>query len=86
MSDLMSRPYKPGAKCCEACVFGRGKHAEWCKPLSVRCCHVECDEAAAPGELFCARHLAELRADLAELDGVESPELDVLRRLIGGPR
>ena len=32
MSDLMSRPYKPGAKCCERCVFGRGEHAEWCWP------------------------------------------------------
>jgi hypothetical protein len=31
MSDLMSRPYKPDpARCCEACAFGRGEHAEWC--------------------------------------------------------
>jgi DNA gyrase inhibitor GyrI len=31
MADLQSRPYKPDpAACCEACVFGRGKHAEWC--------------------------------------------------------
>ena len=26
---LVSRPYRPAA-CCEACVFGRGEHAEWC--------------------------------------------------------
>jgi hypothetical protein len=26
-----SNPYKPDpAMCCEACVFGRGEHAEWC--------------------------------------------------------
>lgn len=26
-----SNPYKPDpAHCCEACVFGRGKHAPWC--------------------------------------------------------
>jgi hypothetical protein len=26
-----SNPYKPNpAKCCEACVFGRGEHADWC--------------------------------------------------------
>lgn len=32
MADLMSRPYKPDpAACCEACVFGRGEHAEWCR-------------------------------------------------------
>lgn len=32
MSDLQSRPYRP-EKCCEACVFGRGEHAEWCTML-----------------------------------------------------
>ena len=31
-SDLVSRVYKPdAAQCCEACVFERGKHAEWCE-------------------------------------------------------
>ena len=31
MADLMSRPYQPNPDyCCEACVFGRGEHAEWC--------------------------------------------------------
>jgi hypothetical protein len=29
-AELMSRPYQPGEKCCERCVFGRGEHAEWC--------------------------------------------------------
>lgn len=28
-ADLMSRPYRPNPNlCCEACVFGRGEHAE----------------------------------------------------------
>jgi hypothetical protein len=33
MSDtLTSRPYQPNpAKCCEACAFGGGNHAHWCK-------------------------------------------------------
>lgn len=31
MPDLCSRPYKPDPKmACEACVWGRGDHAEWC--------------------------------------------------------
>lgn len=31
MADLQSRPYQPDeSQCCEACVFGRGEHAEWC--------------------------------------------------------
>jgi hypothetical protein len=29
MIEIQSRPYKPEA-CCEACVFGGRKHAEWC--------------------------------------------------------
>jgi hypothetical protein len=29
VADIVSRPYQPDA-CCEACVFGRGEHAEWC--------------------------------------------------------
>jgi hypothetical protein len=29
---IHSEPYKPDPKqCCEACVFGRGKHAEHCQ-------------------------------------------------------
>jgi len=29
-----SNPYRQDpAQCCEACVFGSGKHAEWCRPL-----------------------------------------------------
>jgi hypothetical protein len=30
MSEIVSRVYYP-EKCCEACVFGRGPHAEWCR-------------------------------------------------------
>jgi hypothetical protein len=31
MADLVSRPYAPDPeRCCQACVFGRGEHAEWC--------------------------------------------------------
>jgi hypothetical protein len=31
MSDLVSRPYNPDpASSCSACVFGSGKHAEYC--------------------------------------------------------
>ncbi len=32
MDTLQSRPYRadPG-QCCEACVFGSGKHAEYCE-------------------------------------------------------
>ena len=31
MGDIISRPYRPsGDWCCEACVFGRGRHSEWC--------------------------------------------------------
>lgn len=31
MTDLNSRPYNPDpAKCCEACIFGRGEHADFC--------------------------------------------------------
>ena len=31
MDKIVSRQYKPNpAKCCEACVFGRGEHAAWC--------------------------------------------------------
>lgn len=26
-----SNPYRPDPeKCCEACVFGRGQHSDWC--------------------------------------------------------
>ena len=36
MSDLQSRPYKPDPEqCCEACAFGRGKHAAWCQKETV---------------------------------------------------
>ncbi len=31
MTDLTSRRYNPSPEhCCEACVFGRGEHADWC--------------------------------------------------------
>lgn len=31
-----SNPYKPNPQqCCEACVFGTGKHAEWCQSPGV---------------------------------------------------
>lgn len=31
MAEIQSRPFKPDAEmCCEACVFGRGEHAEFC--------------------------------------------------------
>lgn len=29
MSDIVSRPYKPG-QCCEACAFRDDVHADWC--------------------------------------------------------
>lgn len=29
---IQSRDYRPNPEfCCEACVFGRGPHAEWCE-------------------------------------------------------
>jgi hypothetical protein len=29
---IQSRPYKPDSnKCCQACAFGTGKHAEFCE-------------------------------------------------------
>jgi hypothetical protein len=32
MAEITSRPYQPDPEtCCEACVFGRGEHAEWCR-------------------------------------------------------
>ncbi|MEN6537694.1 MAG: hypothetical protein ABFD89_28840 [Bryobacteraceae bacterium] len=32
MSDIVSRRYRPNPdKCCEACCFGQGEHADWCK-------------------------------------------------------
>jgi len=32
MSEIVSRPYKPKkGRCCEACVFGRGRHALFCE-------------------------------------------------------
>lgn len=35
MSDLVSQPYHPDPDhCCEACVFGRGPHADWCHALA----------------------------------------------------
>jgi len=31
MSHIQSRPNNPNpAMCCEACVYGRGEHADWC--------------------------------------------------------
>ena len=30
MSAIISRPYQHAAACCEACVFGKGEHAEFC--------------------------------------------------------
>jgi hypothetical protein len=31
MSDIVSRPFHPDPEyCCEACVFGRGEHSDWC--------------------------------------------------------
>lgn len=35
MTDLISRPFAPDpTQCCERCVFGRGRHAEWCFALT----------------------------------------------------
>lgn len=32
MTDLNSRPFRPNPQqCCEACVFGKGSHAAFCK-------------------------------------------------------
>lgn len=33
MSDLQSRPYGTALAACELCIFGTGKHAEWCPLL-----------------------------------------------------
>jgi len=55
MTDLNSRPYNPSPeKCCEACIFGTGEHAEWCKVPAW---------AKVTGEQ--ARKILELRAPLA---------------------
>ena len=35
MTDLVSRPYHPDPKkCCELCIFGTGKHADWCVAIT----------------------------------------------------
>ena len=31
---IVSRPYRPGEKCCEKCAFGSGEHALWCQERS----------------------------------------------------
>jgi len=32
-----SNPYHPDpAKCCEACIFGTGEHADWCTYVLTR--------------------------------------------------
>lgn len=34
---ISSREYRPDPRqCCEACVFGRGQHAEWCTAAAAR--------------------------------------------------
>lgn len=34
--QIVSRVYQPNPeKCCEACVFGTGAHAEWCSSLDM---------------------------------------------------
>ena len=46
MAELVSRPYNPDPEyCCEACVFGRGEHAEWCEKRVPGCnrCPRKCD-------------------------------------------
>jgi hypothetical protein len=65
-----SNPYRPNPeKCCEACVFGSGKHGDWCVlPLPggiasdcEYCVPEECGDFEAVGMLagraICARCL-----------------------------
>ncbi len=36
MTDLNSRPFRPDPQqCCEACVFGKGEHSEFCERVPV---------------------------------------------------
>jgi hypothetical protein len=38
MAEITSLPYRPDPElCCDACVFGTKKHAEWCPKVSVFC-------------------------------------------------
>jgi hypothetical protein len=69
--ELQSRPYQPDPKqCCEACVFGRGQHAEWCATtapaasfalhVALKCLALECfEDRTNPATGLCARHHAE---------------------------
>ncbi len=60
MSDIRSMPYRPDKDhCCEACVFGRGEHAEWCgrRPFRMRCRDASCTRLAATNETgLCEQH------------------------------
>ena len=55
MSDgvLMSRPYKDTGLTCEACVFGRGEHAEFCEftPKQARTVKTYIDKVGGVWEL-----------------------------------
>jgi hypothetical protein len=36
--SITSMPFRPNPEmCCEACVFGRGEHAEWCYVRTATC-------------------------------------------------
>ena len=38
MESIVSRVFQPdAAQCCEACVFGRGEHAAWCRFITLDC-------------------------------------------------
>lgn len=50
-----SNPYRPDpAQCCEACVFGRGVHADFCKGWVIK---------RAPAEEYCQLDLRSLMRD-----------------------
>lgn len=76
MTDLVSRVYKPDpSMCCEACVFGRGEHSEFCAVTGLQplgpipadcdfCAPGECGEFEAIGYVggrsICAKCFAKL--------------------------
>src|ERR1039458_3042083 len=51
MADITSRPCLPDpAKCCDACVFGRGEHAAWCTAVwCTKCWHLRHERACSYG-------------------------------------
>jgi hypothetical protein len=77
MGDITSRPYRPsGDWCCEACVFGRGEHAEWCSRRRVQKFiedQLETGVCAFANEVFRRQRLElETHSALRETFGVSS--------------